>query len=545
MWVTPFFALADSEGQTKDFFVNPSFDVKNREQVAAVLQKVSQKAYFYVEKDWWQGLAEEKRRTAISILNALADEFDNKIYPKLTAVFGSEWKPGVDNDERITILFHQFREGAAGYFKSDDEFMKLQAPISNEREMIYLNASYLFYEIIKSLTAHEFTHLIEYNQKTRLKGAEEEVWLSEMRAEYAPTIVGYDDNYAGSNLQSRVKVFLENPNNSLVDWNNQSADYGVISVFGQYLAEKYGVKVLADSLLSRLKGIASLNEALVKTGSPKNFNQIFTDWVVAVFLNDCQVGEIYCYENKNLTNFKVAPSLIFLPPTQKTEFSLSYNTPFFSGNWYHIIGGQGDLSVDFSSESWGQFQIPYVLCPKEGECSVAFLQAGEISLPDFDQKWKSVTLIPSAQPQNVDFQAHSPLYPFSILAKVSSQRQEAELIAALQAQIIQLKAQIAEVQRKLAQLKQPQIICRNIQVSLSFGSRGNEVRCLQSFLKSQGKDIYPEGLVTGYFGVLTQRAVVRFQEKYASEILTPLGLQKGSGVVDYLTRLKINQLFSG
>ena len=67
---------------------------------------------------------------------------------------------------------------------------------------------------------------------------------------------------------------------------------------------------------------------------------------------------------------------------------------------------------------------------------------------------------------------------------------------------------------------------------------------MQSFLKAQGTDIYPEGLVTGNFGSLTKAAVIRFQEKYASDILTPVGLLKGSGYVGAKTIAKINQLIN-
>ena len=71
-----------------------------------------------------------------------------------------------------------------------------------------------------------------------------------------------------------------------------------------------------------------------------------------------------------------------------------------------------------------------------------------------------------------------------------------------------------------------------------------EVRCLQEFLKTQGTDIYPEGLVTGNFLNLTQSAVIRLQEKYASEILNPLGLERGTGYVGQITRAKINEILS-
>lgn len=48
---------------------------------------------------------------------------------------------------------------------------------------------------------------------------------------------------------------------------------------------------------------------------------------------------------------------------------------------------------------------------------------------------------------------------------------------------------------------------------LQFGSTGDEVRLLQEIL-SKDKMIYPEGMITGYFGPLTEKAVKRFQEKY-------------------------------
>ena len=62
------------------------------------------------------------------------------------------------------------------------------------------------------------------------------------------------------------------------------------------------------------------------------------------------------------------------------------------------------------------------------------------------------------------------------------------------------------------------------------------------FLVSQGLEIYPQAIVSGFFGQMTQSAVIRFQEKYAAEILSPLGYQKGTGFVGPSTLAKINQL---
>lgn len=77
--------------------------------------------------------------------------------------------------------------------------------------------------------------------------------------------------------------------------------------------------------------------------------------------------------------------------------------------------------------------------------------------------------------------------------------------------------------------------------NLKVGSRGDEVRELQKCL-AEDPSIYPEGEITGYFGETTKKVVIRFQEKYAKEILEPWGLTEGTGDVKKTTREKLNEL---
>lgn len=74
--------------------------------------------------------------------------------------------------------------------------------------------------------------------------------------------------------------------------------------------------------------------------------------------------------------------------------------------------------------------------------------------------------------------------------------------------------------------------------SLRVGAQGEDVRRLQEYLASDSA-IYPEGLVTGYFGALTKKAVGRFQEKYS---IASQG-EAGYGTVGPKTRAKVNELF--
>src|SRR3989344_6124652 len=105
---------AASVGEIVNFTIEKNFDSSARSQVQAVLVKTTPNLYFYVEKNWWDLQVSAKQNEILSDLGITSLEFTNNIYPTLTSVFGSEWKPGVDGDNRITILFQSMKEGVGG-----------------------------------------------------------------------------------------------------------------------------------------------------------------------------------------------------------------------------------------------------------------------------------------------------------------------------------------------------------------------------------------------------------------------------------------------
>ncbi len=165
-----------------------------------------------------------------------------------------------------------------------------------------------------------------------------------------------------------------------------------------------------------------------------------------------------------------------------------------------------------------------------------------------DEQIISLTIIPSVQKKIVGFAENEPSYQFfwSVTTEQSGAGEQTELIKQLQARIETLLAQIAYLRAQLgAMSNEGETTCNAFGNDLYYGMVQNiEVRCLQEFLKNQGQDVYPEGLITGNFLSLTKNAVIRFQEKYATEILTPLGLERGTGFIGVLTRAKINQMLN-
>ncbi len=83
--------------------------------------------------------------------------------------------------------------------------------------------------------------------------------------------------------------------------------------------------------------------------------------------------------------------------------------------------------------------------------------------------------------------------------------------------------------------------------TLRTGSVGEDVRSLQVFLNAQGFPVAQTGRgflgnETIFFGPKTQQALIAFQEAHASEILTPYGLAKGTGIFGESTRTLVTAL---
>jgi hypothetical protein len=85
------------------------------------------------------------------------------------------------------------------------------------------------------------------------------------------------------------------------------------------------------------------------------------------------------------------------------------------------------------------------------------------------------------------------------------------------------------------------LITKPFNVNLRFGERNKEVARMQDFLKTQG--LFPLNTPsTGYFGGITLKAVMDFQERHRNFILKFFGMDKPNGFWGARTREQANSL---
>ena len=214
---------------------------------------------------------------------AVAREFDNRIYPNVRKWMGTEWKPGLDRDNRITLLMHDVGmnnsgQDYGGYFAPTDQLPTL--PNSNRREMLYMDvfqfrerSRHTFY----SSLAHEFAHLINWFQNG---GTTDQRWLEEGTASFVEWAV------YGNVHNIFVDGYLANPSVSLAYANTRDTYYGGAFMLMLYLYEQYGGAELIRSIIETdALGEQAIDAALTDAGSSDRFPEVFLNWGLANWVN--------------------------------------------------------------------------------------------------------------------------------------------------------------------------------------------------------------------------------------------------------------------
>jgi hypothetical protein len=257
--------------------------------------------FIWVANDSWTDTGTKANLVTQTMVDAIIAAFlatgsDNDIYDWVTALYGEEWGPtGYNNliaetNEINIVLFDIYDDnsttgGTVGYFWMKDNLTQASIPGSNEMIVFALDSvltatpegptwestDFWFKESMSTL-AHEFQHMINFYQRSVVRGVEDPVWINEMLSMITEDLLadklnspgprGIDptDYTAGSpfNQSGRLPVFNLYNDDSLIYWPDPatatSLDFGRAYAksyaFGAYLTRNYGEPISLQSFMS-------------------------------------------------------------------------------------------------------------------------------------------------------------------------------------------------------------------------------------------------------------------------------------------------------
>lgn len=337
-------ASADSINQSQQYRVNSFYDISGATSITSTLRAIGSHAYFYVDDRYWSYLTVPQQEQFASALQTLSQQFDDTIYPRSVALWGSEANPGVDGDSHVVIVLQRVISGSGGYFESIHNYPKDRAPNSNAREMIFINAESVLGGSARTFVTHEFQHLISFGQRELMGLDSDDIWLNEARSEYGITSAGYSAPFEASTLQRRQQSFLRTPSDSLTEWPNTASDYAIATMFVHYIADRFGVDAVTSTILSRTTGTLAIEDWLT-THSDKHFPGVFVDWMVAAALNDRTSNPAYGYTMAGLSSFRVRPMTTLALSEASGQVSFASSLKEWQPYWASIDVFPGYASV--------------------------------------------------------------------------------------------------------------------------------------------------------------------------------------------------------
>ncbi len=371
-----------SVGSTRSFKSLSSLSsISNYDTFDATLVYSSSSLYVYIDN---------RNLTSVSqtSIDSLATDFEDIAVPVEHDLFGFE--SDVDDDGHVTILMTQVVNGLSssgglitGYFFPGDLFAASSSnPASNEMEIFYtlvpdpagdhgipISESFTVGNVLPGVLAHEFQHMISYNQKVFLQaGSTEEPWLNEGLSHFAEDITGF-----GNENPARERIFLANPSQiSIAPSSSPSlGQRGGAYLFVRYLYEQSsnGTQFIQHLYNSNNTGTANIEHAFAGTSpSLDQFNELMNQWAIALALSETGLTSDarYSYETRTINSqtgnymgvcircdAQDGRGTVLSGPTLQriTSFPTSSTVGSASSQIYRLVAPSGSIQLSTGSSS--------------------------------------------------------------------------------------------------------------------------------------------------------------------------------------------------
>lgn len=353
-------AISGKVGETKEIYVDNNTNISTFVQKSATLRAVGTYCYVWVVDDFYSSTAGENKVDS-AIAQEYADAFD-KMYPMITNVFGKksdkicyyyddDWR-NMENysstGTKINIVVYDIGNdyslsknqqcGIVGYFYAKDYIYNYSEKgiTSNNGKYFYIDSGYANsnFDTTISTLAHEFQHMVNYNQKTVLNdGLTSGQWYNEMLSMLCEDMMqehlGIKDE---DSPKARTKVFNAYYyyfGISEYNSDNQICSYATAFSFGSFIARNFGgaelvQKISQNSLVdndSITNAVNSLN------GTEYTYDDLFEKYLLALFGNSTYTHnkDAVCTLKYNSGDYSSTP--YEYPMTAYNIFDSEYSFP--------------------------------------------------------------------------------------------------------------------------------------------------------------------------------------------------------------------------
>lgn len=263
--------------------------------------------------------------------------------PQIHAFFGDIDPLGIDGDHRVHIVHEEFiYYGAVGVFRPDDQCPVFLCESSNQRDILYYSLDWADINTDQYFTtiAHEYQHLIRYFQD-----GNERRWFNEGLSQLGEHLSGYSPEYSvGNNLN----IFLDNPDHRLDSWADYITDpsvyYGSSFLFLLYLYERLGLEFVQKAAESPYDGLAAVYRTLAITHPHISLDEIFTDWLIANYLDDPFVADGRYYYGTLAVPLRIYAEQ--LRPQLDSPIQISRDVNQYGANYFELPAGEYKLLFD-------------------------------------------------------------------------------------------------------------------------------------------------------------------------------------------------------
>jgi hypothetical protein len=185
--------------------------------------------------------------------------------------------------------------------------------------------------------AHEFQHMIHWYEDRN-----EDTWVNEGMSELATFLNGYGPS-------SFIGAFTATPDTQLTGWASSpgaaAANYGGSFMFMAYFLQRYGEEMTQAVVAHPENGIAGFNAVLAEHGYAEQFNDVFTDFLVANYVQDPALGEgKWGYKDFSPGAATIRKLYRVYPQTEQ-------NTVYQYGGDYVELAGFGDVTIEFTGST--------------------------------------------------------------------------------------------------------------------------------------------------------------------------------------------------